>query len=82
MLKIQTFQLCSGNVKYNYENGKIVRKGSTREVTDLKSKSSYRKIGLPVEYIEILKVLLSVRLFATHGLHQAPLSMEFSRQEY
>lgn len=42
-------------VKYNYENGKIVRKGSTREVTDLKSKSSYRKIGLPVEYIEILK---------------------------
>lgn len=42
--------------KFDYENGKIVRVGSKKEITDLKSKSSYRVLGLPEEYIEILKV--------------------------
>ena len=41
--------------KYNYENGKIIRVGSKKEITDLKSKSSYRVLGLPVEFVELLK---------------------------
>lgn len=41
--------------QYDYVDGKIVYKGRKMEVTDLKSKSSDRYLGLPKEIVEILK---------------------------
>ena len=41
--------------KFEYKDGKIKRIGSKKEVTDLKSKSSYRVLGLPAEYMRVLK---------------------------
>ena len=41
--------------KFEYKDGKIEKVGSKKEITDLKSKSSYRALGLPAEFMEILK---------------------------
>ena len=41
--------------QYEYVNGKIVSKGRKCEITELKSKSSYRSLGIPKEIMDILK---------------------------
>ena len=41
---------------YEYVNGKLVKNGYKTDFTDLKSKSSYRKLGIPSSFCEILKI--------------------------
>ena len=60
------FDECSVEIKQNYmtikkfeydeETHTITSLGRSREITDLKSKSSYRTLGLPKEYMEVLKL--------------------------
>ncbi len=41
---------------YEYVNGQLVKNGYKTDFTDLKSKSSYRKLGIPSSFCEILKI--------------------------
>lgn len=58
------FNNCTVNIEkeyikvpiYEYINGKLVRNGYKKDFTDLKSKSSYRKLGIPSSFCEILKI--------------------------
>lgn len=54
---------------YKYVDGKLVRDGYKRDFTDLKSKSSYRKLGIPSSFCKILKL---------HKEHQKELAQKYN----